>query len=74
MIPRSTSLTPREREFLELVGQGLLYSEIADRLVISPFTVANHARNVRTKFHARTMAQVFYFFIALSDAPTNSTR
>jgi ATP/maltotriose-dependent transcriptional regulator MalT len=42
-------LTPREREVLTLVAQGLSDAEIAERLVVSPHTVHRHVANVRTK-------------------------
>jgi ATP/maltotriose-dependent transcriptional regulator MalT len=42
-------LTPREREVLTLVAQGLGDAEIAERLVVSPHTVHRHVANVRTK-------------------------
>jgi ATP/maltotriose-dependent transcriptional regulator MalT len=43
------ALTPREREVLTLVAQGLSDAEIAERLVVSPHTVHRHVANVRTK-------------------------
>lgn len=42
-------LTPRERETLELIGQGLTNQEIADRLVIEVGTVKNHVHSILTK-------------------------
>jgi len=43
------SLTPREREILELIGQGLTNQEIADRLVIEVGTVKNHVHSILSK-------------------------
>jgi ATP/maltotriose-dependent transcriptional regulator MalT len=42
-------LTPREREVLTLVAQGLSDAEIAERLVVSPHTVHRHVANIRRK-------------------------
>lgn len=42
-------LTPRERETLELIGEGLTNQEIADRLVIEVGTVKNHVHSILTK-------------------------
>lgn len=42
-------LTPREREILELVGQGCSSRHIAERLIISQHTVETHRRNICSK-------------------------
>jgi pimeloyl-ACP methyl ester carboxylesterase/DNA-binding CsgD family transcriptional regulator len=42
-------LTPREREVLRLVAEGLSDNEIATQLVVSPHTVHRHVANVRRK-------------------------
>ncbi len=48
--PRVASLlTPREREVVDLLADGLEYKQIADRLNISPNTVNNHLAHVREK-------------------------
>ncbi len=43
------SLTPREEEVLELIGQGLTNQEIAARLFIETGTVKNHVHSVLKK-------------------------
>lgn len=47
-------LSDREREVLELMTQGLIKKEIADRLGLSFHTVNTHLRNVYTKLHVGT--------------------
>jgi DNA-binding NarL/FixJ family response regulator len=49
-----TDLTPREKEVLELLAQGLSNQAIAERLVISPHTVRNHVQNLLTKLHGHS--------------------
>jgi DNA-binding NarL/FixJ family response regulator len=51
-------LTPREREILGLIGEGLRNAEIAAKLVISEATVKTHINNLFTKagFHSRADA------------------
>lgn len=51
-------LTPRERETVALVAHGLSNQEIAERLVVSPFTVRAHVQRAMTKLHARDRAQL----------------
>ena len=43
------SLTGRERQVLQLVGEGYTSSEVAQRLVISPRTVDMHRRHILRK-------------------------
>lgn len=47
-------LSTREKEVLELLGEGLVSKEIAWRLNVSPHTVINHQRNIYTKLHVST--------------------
>jgi two-component system, NarL family, nitrate/nitrite response regulator NarL len=47
-------LSPREREVLELVRQGLSNREIADRLTIELGTVKNHIHTVLKKLNVKT--------------------
>jgi DNA-binding NarL/FixJ family response regulator len=51
-------LTPREREVLTLVGQGLTNAEIAERLVLSPLTAKTHVARLFMKLDARDRAQL----------------
>ena len=54
-------LTPREVEVLRLLARGLSNKEIAERLVISPKTVANHAEHIYAKIDASTRAAAGLF-------------
>lgn len=48
---KSSTLSPREIEILELVATGLTNQEVSDRLDISKRTVDNHISNILTKTH-----------------------
>lgn len=43
------SLTPREKEVAELVRQGLMYQQIADRISVTLDTVKTHMKNINKK-------------------------
>ena len=53
----SSPLTPREREVLQLLAEGLEQTEIAERLVISSKTVASHIERILAKLGVRSRAQ-----------------
>jgi DNA-binding NarL/FixJ family response regulator len=50
------ALTPREREVLRLVAQGLSDATIAERLVVSSHTVHRHVANIRSRLGQRSRA------------------
>jgi predicted ATPase/DNA-binding CsgD family transcriptional regulator len=54
--PDVTVLTPREREVLRLVGQGLSNLDIAQRLVLSEHTVHRHLANILRKLGVSSRA------------------
>jgi HD-GYP domain-containing protein (c-di-GMP phosphodiesterase class II) len=54
-------LTQREVEVLRLLARGLSNKEIAERLVISPKTVANHVEHIYAKIEASTRAAAGLF-------------
>jgi DNA-binding CsgD family transcriptional regulator len=58
-VPRAAGpLTPRQREVLELLGEGASTEAIAERLAISVQTVRNHIRQIlqRLRVHSRLAA------------------
>lgn len=48
------NLSPREREILELLGNGFPNKKIADRLAVSDGTVRWHLRHIYEKLHVRS--------------------
>jgi DNA-binding NarL/FixJ family response regulator len=55
------ALSPREREILALITEGLANAEIGERLSISEKTVRNHISNVYDKLGVWTRAQAMVF-------------
>jgi DNA-binding NarL/FixJ family response regulator len=53
----TNGLTPREREVLSLLSDGLTQTEIASRLVISPKTVATHIQRILGKLGVHSRAE-----------------
>lgn len=53
---RDKTLSPREREILGLLSQGLSGEEAATQLFLSPETVRTHVRNAMSKLGAATRA------------------
>lgn len=51
-------MTPREREVIGLIGEGLSNKEIASRLNIATHTVKSHVRNVMEKLALHTRLQI----------------
>ena len=61
--PAFASLSPREREVLALMTEGLGNAQIAERLSISEKTVRNHVSNLFDKLGVWTRAQAIVFAI-----------
>jgi DNA-binding CsgD family transcriptional regulator len=53
--PAHRVLTPREREIMALMAEGMTATEVAERLFISQFTVRTHVRNATGRLGARTV-------------------
>jgi DNA-binding NarL/FixJ family response regulator len=53
----ASGLTPKEREVLQLLAQGLDQRQIANRLSISPSTVGTHLEHIYGKLGVRSQAQ-----------------
>jgi DNA-binding NarL/FixJ family response regulator len=67
----SDSLSPREREVLELLARGYLYKEIVDALKISRPTVNTYIRRIYEKLHVRSRSQAVARFSHFSfDKPS----
>jgi RNA polymerase sigma factor (sigma-70 family) len=49
LAPRIGEITPRERDVLRLVAEGLTNQQIAERLVVSEHTVHRHVTNILRK-------------------------
>lgn len=50
-------LTPREREILELLAQGLTNPAIAEKLVLSPKTIRNQVSNIFSKLQVASRSE-----------------
>jgi RNA polymerase sigma factor (sigma-70 family) len=55
--PELQSLTPREREILDLLAEGFLYKEIADKLSVSYSTVQTHVERIYRKLQVHSRSQ-----------------
>src|SRR4029077_16296922 len=51
------ALSPREEEVLDMLTQGFLFKEVADRHDISVHTVNTYVRRIYEKLHVRSRAQ-----------------
>ena len=54
-------MTPREREVINLIAEGLSNKEIAGRLHIATHTVKSHVRNIMEKLTLHTRLQIAAF-------------
>jgi DNA-binding NarL/FixJ family response regulator len=69
--PGTPRLTDREAEILRMVGTGLSYKQIAERLVLSHRTVQNHVQNTLGKLHLHNRVELVRYAIehGLDSAP-----
>jgi two-component system response regulator NreC len=56
-------LTPRQREILALIAEGLTNQQIADKLVLSPYTVATHRQNIMEKLGLHNRVELVRYAI-----------
>ena len=61
--PGTPQLTEREAEVLRMVGTGLSYKQIAERLVISHRTVQNHVQNTLAKLQLHNRVELVRYAI-----------
>ena len=61
--PLVEALTPREKQVLQLLAQGLSNKAIADKLILGPCTIKTHLHNIyrKLKVRNRTSAAIFAF-------------
>ncbi len=64
------ALSPREREVLDYVSQGLTNKEVAERLYISENTVKYHMKRILDKLHLRNRSQVIAWAARQGDRPS----
>lgn len=57
----SIRLTPREREIIDLISEGLSNKDIAQRLHIATYTVKSHVHNILEKLALNSRLQVAVF-------------
>lgn len=56
------SLSPREKEVLSLIGNGLTTKKIAEKLYIADSTVETHRKNILSKLNCETSKQLIINF------------
>lgn len=66
------ALTPREREVLGLIGQGLSNQGIADHLIIERGTVKNHVHNILKKLNASNRREAAAVYMIKLKAGNNA--
>ena len=68
----AATLSAREQEILDLLSQGKVSKEIADRLAISYHTVRVHTKHIYEKLHVRSRAEAVLKFMADKGGPVTS--
>ena len=74
----SASLTPRERELVQLLSEGYSSNDISERLHVSLKTVATHREHVMQKLHMHSVAELTRYALreglSSMDAPCAAAR
>jgi DNA-binding NarL/FixJ family response regulator len=65
-VEKLLDLSPRERQILELLAEGMRVKEIADRLALSPATVHTHVRNAIAKLEVDTRTEAVALAVRFS--------
>lgn len=69
-----TPLTPRERQVLALLAQGLEASDVADRMTVTLDTVKCHSLRARRRLGARNTTHAVALAIATRQLPAGVAR
>jgi DNA-binding CsgD family transcriptional regulator len=72
-VARLGELTPREREILQLLAQGLSNPQIAAKLVISPKTAEHHVGAILRKLQLASRSEAAVYAATLATPPTART-
>ena len=70
--PAHASLSPREREVLQLLAEGLTSPQIGKRLFVATTTVETHRRNVMRKLGIHSVADLTKYAIREGLTPLDS--
>ena len=65
-VEKLLDLSPRERQILELLAEGLRVKEIAERLSLSPASVHTHVRNAIAKLEVDTRTEAVALAVRFS--------
>jgi len=71
-LPAPVELTPRQLEIAELIARGFTNQQIADELVVTRGTVANHVQHMLTRLALRSRTQIAVWFTERT--PTGARR
>jgi RNA polymerase sigma factor (sigma-70 family) len=74
VVARLDSLTPRERQVLDLVAAGRITKEVARHLEISPKTVEVHRSNIMKKLHVDSAAELLHLIAKFTLLPMSDDR
>jgi DNA-binding NarL/FixJ family response regulator len=76
--PRATArvpqLSPREREIMHLMAEGMTAERIGDKISVSVETVRTHVRNVIRKLQARNRVHAIAIALERGEIALDSTR